>query len=355
VRSLRAAAIEARDGAVVLVDAGEYRGEGACAVWTQKNLVIRANGGRVVLAADGASAEDKGTFVFRGGDASIEGIDFIGARSRDRNGAGIRLDTGARLAVARCRFEDNENGILTANDAASELTVVDSEFVLNGAGDGLSHNLYVGAIGRLKVLGCYLGRARVGHLLKSRARESTIMYSRLTGEDGTSSYELEFPSGGRAVVVGCLIQQGPKSDNSTIVSYGAEGSRWPHDELQMSFCTLINDRTRGGTFFRVPQGSIRAELLDNLLVGGGEIEVRAAGASIRNIRATTDDFADPGRFDYRLRRTSRLVGSAGAFGDLDAARPRPEREYVHPAKTVKLERYTSITPLSPGAFQRLAA
>jgi hypothetical protein len=339
---------------VVLVDAGEYRGEDACAVWTQKDLVIRASGGPVVLRADGASAEDKGTFVFRGGNASIEGIDFYGARSRDRNGAGVRLDTGARLAVSRCRFEDNENGILTANDAASELTVVDSHFVLNGAGDGLSHNLYVGAIGVLKVVGCYFGRSRIGHLLKSRARDNSVLYSRLTGEDETSSYELEFPSGGRARVVGCLIEQGPKSENSTIVSYGTEDSRWQSNELQMSFCTLVNDRPRGGTFVRVPSASVRTQFLDNLLVGSGELDVRATGAAIRIVRATTGDFADPGRFDYRLRRTSRLVGSAGVFRDGDLGRSRPEREYVHPARSRPLTGYTPITPLSPGAFQSLA-
>ena len=61
--------------------------------------------------------------------------EHFGARVRGRNGAGIRLEKG-RLEVARCHFEDNENGILTSNDPNVELSVDRSSFVDNGAGDG---------------------------------------------------------------------------------------------------------------------------------------------------------------------------------------------------------------------------
>lgn len=352
-KTLREAAAIARDGDWVLVDPGEYRGD--VAVWPQSGLIVRGNSGRVLLVANGASAEDKGTFVFRGGDALVENINFTGARSRDRNGAGIRLDAGSRLTVSRCRFEDNENGILTANDASSELHVSDSVFTRNGAGDGLSHNLYVGSIGKLTVTGCYLSRANVGHLLKTRARESVIAYSRLSGEDGTSSYELEFPSGGRAVAIGCLIQQGANSENSAIVSYGSEGYRWQQNELLISFCTIVNDRVRGGAFVRVPAGAARVEIVDNLLVGNGETDVRAGVSTFRNSEAKSSDFADPTRFDYHLRRSSKHIGAAGLAGSFGEGRLRPEREYVHPASSVALERYAALTAISPGAFQRIAA
>jgi len=149
IKSLRDAAMRALDGDQVLVDPGEYRGD--VAVWTQRGLSIRAAGGKVVLVANGASAEGKGIFVFRGGDALVENLAFTGARSPDRNGAGIRLDVGGRLTVRRFRFEDNENGILTSNDPSSELHLTDSEFLNNGAGDGQSHNVYVGLIAQLTV------------------------------------------------------------------------------------------------------------------------------------------------------------------------------------------------------------
>lgn len=351
VKSLREASVVAQDGDQILVDPGEYRGD--TAVWTQRSIFIRGNGDRPVLTAAGASAEGKGIFVFRGGEALVENMSFTGAKSPHSNGAGIRLDVGGRLAVRGCHFQDNENGILTSNDPASELHITDSEFIQNGAGDGQSHNLYVGLIGKLTVTGCYFARARVGHLLKSRARDSVIMYSRLTGEDGTSSYELEFPSGGRAVVLGCLIQQGPRSENSTILSYGAEGHGWERNELLVSFSTIVNDRASGGTFVRLAPGAARAELVDNLLVGPGRMDLGPAAATVRNLEAKASDFSDVARYDYRLRKSSRLLGAAGMAGVLEHNRVRPEREYLHPASSVALEPYAPMTALSPGAFQRI--
>jgi hypothetical protein len=351
IRTLREAAHLARDGDTVLVDAAEYRGDAA--VWPQSSLLIRGEGGRANLHADGVSAEGKALFVVRGVDVRILNFSFAGARVRDRNGAGIRLERGARLTVENCRFDDNENGILTANDAAGELHVVDSAFTNNGAGDGQSHNLYVGAIGKLTVVGSYFARARVGHLLKTRARESIIAYSRLSSEDGTSSYELEFPAGGHGQVIGCVIQQGPRSENSTIVSFGTEGYRWDRNELDISFCTIVNDSAARGTFVRVAGGPASLAMMDNLLVGRGTMDMGVATARARNAEAVSSDFSDAARLDFRLRLSSKHVGAAGMAGEVGRDRELPTREYLHPAGSHPLDRFSNLTPVSPGAFQRL--
>ena len=65
-----------------------------------------------MLSAKGQIAEGKAIWVIRDGDFAIENVAFEGARAPARNGAGIRFERG-RLAVRRCRFTDNENGILT--------------------------------------------------------------------------------------------------------------------------------------------------------------------------------------------------------------------------------------------------
>jgi hypothetical protein len=348
--SLAEAARIASDGDTVEVESGDYRRD--TAIWTQRDLVIRGIGSAPRLIADGASAEGKATFIMRGDRVRIENMAFQGSRVRDRNGAGIRLERG-RLSIAGCRFEDNENGVLTGNNQGIELTVDGCTFIDNGAGDGQSHNLYAGAIGRLTVIGSYFARARVGHLLKSRARESLISYCRLSGEDGTSSYELEFPSGGRARVVGCLIQQGRATRNATIVSFGAEGYRWDVNELSLGFCTLVNDRPGGATFLYVAPGSASVQVVDNLLVGAGRLDIRTDRATVSNTIASPADFADAAGMNYRLRRSSRLVGAAGTAGALGPERMRPAREYVHPASSAALGPLAGLTPLSPGAFQRI--
>ena len=153
---------------------------------------MRAKNGRARLIAQGASAESKGIWVVRGGKVTVEGFDFVGAAVPDRNGAGIRFEKG-NLRVENCRFLENENGILTGGDVDSTLEILSSEFGNNGSGDGQSHNLYVGAIGTLKVTGSYFHHAKVGHLLKSRAAKNLIFYNRLTDETGgTASYERTF-------------------------------------------------------------------------------------------------------------------------------------------------------------------
>ena len=202
--------------------AGDYPGD--VAVWEQEVLRIRAVGGRARLLASGASAEGKGIWVIRDGDFTVEGFDFVGARVEAGNGAGIRFERG-RLTVRDSKFLDNQMGLLTNNDPSSELVVERCEFAGPKDGTHWYHNLYVGLIGKVTVTASWSHNARAGHLLKSRARESHILYNRLTDEAGTASYELEFANGGVARVVGNLIEQTATTQNQAIVSYGAEGYR----------------------------------------------------------------------------------------------------------------------------------
>ena len=73
---------------------------------------------------------------------------------------------------------------------------------------------------------------------------------------------------------------------------------------------------------------------------------------IRGTRTRADDFAEPSKFDYRLRKSSKLLGTAGVAGTFNNE-IRPTSEYRHVAGSVDLG-LTELTPLSPGAFQRLA-
>jgi hypothetical protein len=156
------------------------------------------------------------------------------------------------------------------------------------------------------------------------------------------------------MLLGNLIQQGPSSENQTLVSYGAEGYKWPENTLTLAFNTLVNDRTKGGIFVRVAKGAGRVVMLNNLMVGAGSIMIDAPIESRGNREAGRRDFADPGVFDYRLRAGSPLVGQAGFRGGIGSDIPMPLREYVHEASSCPIEGITSLTPLSPGAFQRLA-
>jgi hypothetical protein len=327
-RTVAAAAAAARDGDTIEIDPGDYRAD--VAVWRQSGLTIRGMGPRVRLIASGASAEQKAIWVLRGGRITVEGIDFIGARVADNNGAGIRFETG-HLVVRRCLFFDNQAGILASPRADSVLEVEASEFGHNGAGDGRSHHVYVNQIRLLKVTGSWFHHANQGHLIKSRAARSLIAYNRLTDESGgRASYELEFPNGGLADVIGNLVQQGAQTANPVMVSFGAEGYRWPVNHLRMGHNTLVNERPHGASFVRAAPDAELVLLLDNLLAGPGALDLPAGAVLQRNHRVDGSAFADAARADYRLVPAARSLLGALPVAEIDQDL-LPLQEYWHPA------------------------
>lgn len=358
IHTLREASKRAQPGDIIEVDAGLYVGD--TAVWTQSNLTLRAVGGRVTLRAGGEAAEGKGIWVVRAQNMHVEGFDFEGAAVASRNGAGIRLESGS-MRIRDCKFVDNEMGILTNNDPgeapSTVLEIENSEFAHNGRPDGHNHQLYAGRIARLSVTGSYFHHGRVGHLLKSRAAENHIYYNRLTDEvGGTASYELEFPEGGLAWVIGNVIAQSATTQNPHLIAFGAEGLRGPRHELYLVNNTLVDHRPRGGVFLRQPPGVQVLKAVNNLLVGNkAPLAAPQDGLVYNNFSVGWEELAAPEAGDYRLHPRSALWGKAvdpgrmastnASGGTVDLA---SRREYVHPHSVSAQGKPAT----SPGAFQR---
>lgn len=320
------AAAAAKDGDVVEIDTGEYRGD--VAVWTQNDLTMRGVGGRAHLNANGIHAQGKGTWVVKGSNTTIENIEFSGAAVPDHNGAAIRQE-GRNLAVRNCFFHDNENGILTDDDLQSEILIEYSEFARNGRGDGYTHNMYISRVGRFTLRYSNSHHAKIGHNVKSRAQENHILYNRIMDEQtGTSSYAIDLPNGGLAYVIGNLIQQGPQTDNSTIVSYGAEGLSHPQNELYLVNNTVVNDRNEG-IFVSVNPGVSIAKLINNLFVGPGTL-LNGAGEQITNLTTSSPRFVNKDLFDYRLTNASPAINAGSSPGLANGVDLTPVYHYTHP-------------------------
>ncbi|WP_295509887.1 hypothetical protein [Accumulibacter sp.] len=350
IRSIQDAAKIAHDGDTIEIRPGEYRQQAV--VWTQGRLTIRGSGKRPVLIADGASAEGKALWVVRDAEMLIENVEFRGARVPDGNGAGIRFEKG-HLRVVRCGFFDNEMGILTSNFADAVLEVEDSEFgeAPKHAGS-LHHLLYAGSIERLSVRGSRFQQGYLGHLIKSRARESVILYNLLVdGPRGRASYELEFPNGGLAWVIGNVIGQSDQTDNPDVVSYGAEGQRWPDNALYLAHNTLF-DPHPGGRFLHVwadklPPGT-EVWALNNLLVGHGVFAPQAPGRYDGNEVINRAMLADGDGPLFRLPNNSPLWGKAASPGSVRGKSLTPNAQFTLPAGTRPLP---AGRPLSAGALQ----
>jgi hypothetical protein len=262
------AAAAAVSGDFVEIDPGIYAD---CAVWRASRLVIEATAPGVVLT--GKICQEMGIFVIGGNDITIRGITFAGANSIWHNAAGIR-GAGRNLTVEHSRFFDNENGILAGGPPTSVLRITDSEFAGNGSClSSCAHGVYAGGpIFLLDIERCIFRNTRVAHHIKSRARNTMIVNSRIEdGPDGTSSYLIEAPNGGNLLVQGNVLEKGPLSSNPrAAISIGVEGVTNPTVRLTIRDNVFRSDLP-GRTVFVRNSSATPVVLEDNAISGDVEV------------------------------------------------------------------------------------
>jgi hypothetical protein len=293
----------ARRGDTVLIDARGSRGyRGDVCAWSTDRLTIEGVHGQAHIDAAGANSEGKAIWVIAGNDTTIKNVALSGARVPDDNGAGIRQE-GAGLTIEHCRFDHNQEGILAADNPASDIVIDASVFADNGAGDGYSHNIYINHVRSFTLRHSYSTDANVGHLVKSRALRNYILYDRLTGEQGTDSYELDLPNGGLSYVIGTVLEQGTHTQNPNLLAYGEEGELNPDSHLYAVNDTFVNGLRRGAAML-IGDG-VAPVLAENDLSTGSPVFVGQAGALLRHNCVTADPrFVNPARYDYTLRASS---------------------------------------------------
>ena len=339
----------AAEGDVIEIDAaGSYAGD-VCQI-AKSGLTLRGVKGRPKIDAAGQSSGGKATWVISGNDTTVENVEFSGATVADANGAGIRQE-GANLTVRGCYFHDNQDGILAGDNAASQILIEGSEFDHNGAGDGYSHNLYINHVGKLTFQYNWSHRAVEGHLLKSRAAETYVLYNRLTGEaDGTESYEIDVPNGGKTYVIGNIVEQGPNTGNPTLLAYQEEGTNAanPSDELFVASNTFVNDRGNG-TFVAVGASvTTKVHLVNNVFFGGGTVCTQPGAVESASYTGTSPGFADVAHYDYRLVAGSPCVDGGVGAGQGDGFSLVPSRQYLHPTSS---EARGAVGVIDIGAYE----
>jgi len=340
-----AAAAVARDGDVVEIDAGTYSGD--VAVWRANRLTLRGVGaGYAHLRADGNDAEGKAIWVIKGDRVKVENIEFSGARVRDGNGAGIRQE-GTDLTVRNCYFHENQMGLLAGDNPRSKIIIEYSVFENSDSDTALGHNIYVNTVKRFILRYSYSHGATHGHDVKSRAKRTDLLYNRLADEsDGRSSYVVDLPNAGKATLIGNVIQQGPRAENRTVVSYGEEGYVHRANQLYLSHNTVVNDAAPG-TFVRVAGDPSTVRLVNNLFVGPGSLGDDPSWSMDGNlVRSSDPGFTDAGSGDYMLRAGSVAI-DAGV--QVTPARLLPRFEYVPIAGRIR--RVISGKP-DVGAYER---
>jgi hypothetical protein len=332
-------------GATIQIDAaGNYDGD-VCG-WTTNDLTIVGENGRPRIDAAGKSFRGRATWMISGNNTTIENIEFTGAKGPNQNGAAI-WQIGANLTIQKCYIHGNEDGILAGDNPTSHIVIENTEFAENGSGDGYSHNIYIN-IARFTLRFSYSHDATSGHLVKSRALESFILYNRLTGESGTSSLELDLPNGGLSYVIGNVIQQGPFTENSTIVAYGEEGLTNPDSTLYFVNNTVVNNRSNG-FFIKIGAGADPAVVQNNIFSGKGLLIDQPNARLSHNLNSGAH-FVNPGESDYHLQLGSPARNLGANPGTVNGYSLAPTFQYVHP--TCFETRGMTGPVIDAGAFQR---
>lgn len=332
-------------GDTIQIDAsGTYSGD-ACG-WATDNLTLVGVKGRPKIDAAGPIAEGRGIWIISGKNTTIENIEFSGAAGPDHNGAAI-WQKGTNLNVRKCYIHDNEDGILAGDNPSSQIVIENTEFAGNGYRDGQSHNIYINHIARFTLRFSYSHDAHSGHLVKSRAQENLILYNRLTGESGASSYELDLPNGGLSYVIGNIIQQGPISENLNIVGYGEEGATNGNNNLYFVNNTVVNDRS-SGAFIKTGNDVAPVVVINNIFYGEGLI-IDQPNARLSHNLATSVLFVDASTYDYHLQSGSRARDFGTNPGMENGHSLSPTYQYVH--STCFEARRMTGRAIDAGAFE----
>lgn len=307
----------AKDGDTIEVTAATYSGD-VCTI-KQNNLTIRGVNGRPKIDAAGKNAADKGTWVIDGNNTTVDNFEMYGSTVMDGNGAAFRVE-GSGFTLRNSFIHDNQNGILSNSSATSDILIEYTEFGYNGAGDGQTHNLYIGHSKSLTFRYNFSHDANVGHNLKSRASTNLIAYNRfsstppgITGStpSGQPSYEIDIPNGGTSYVIGNVIEQPYSNQNQNILAYAEEGLTNPASDLYIINNTFLNDASDGTFMFISGNSKTPAIVQNNIFAGIGTLTNNPSAIMKTNYRSVAPGFVDRANWDLHPT-TSTLVINAGS-------------------------------------------
>lgn len=215
----------------ILIAPGTYR---ECAVQEAGRIAfVAAKPGSVTFR--GGICEDKATLVLRGRSARVEGIVFENLRVPDANGAGIRIEKGD-LVVSESLFRNSENGILSANDPSSTISIDRSTFSRLGRCDRdlpCAHSIYIGNYGALSIRRSRFEKGTGGHYVKSRASRIELVDSSFDDTAGrTTNYMVDLSGGATGTIARNTFVQGKDKENySALIMVAAEGMANSSDGL----------------------------------------------------------------------------------------------------------------------------
>ncbi len=345
---------KAQDGDTIELLPGEY--VGTPLVIENRRLLIKGVGSRPLIKARGLESA-KALWLVRGGDVTVENIEFRGARSVEGEGAGLRLE-GGKLHLRKVALYNNEYGLFAQANDKAEVLIEDCEFGLAPrVVGGLHHLLNVGRIAKLQVSGSRFQQGFEGQMIKTRARENLITYNFIhDGMRGGASYEIEIAAGGLATVLGNVIGQGADTQNPVMLAYGTDKQGWDQNRLVVAHNTFIHYGWLPAWFVRVISKNLPADTevvaVNNLLVGNGLLWPFLGGGKVHaegNRHVSRHLLRDSDTYAFELEPNSIWRGSAIDPGSVDGLDLTPRGEFEWPSGVLPIKKPSQWVP---GAYQR---
>jgi hypothetical protein len=304
----------------------------------------------------------KGIWTFTGGSGgtTVDNIEFKNAANPTANGCGVRIDGGTpgAFTIKNSYFHDCQMEILAAPQTLliSNCELYHSthtEIGCEAAPTCYEHCIYVntGYTESFTIQYSYVHQADTGNEVKSRAQNTYILYNRLADEDAIPSYTIDIPDGGRSYIIGNVVEQGPNSSNSNIISYAAESAGNGNLDLYVVNNTIVNDKSTG-TFINVRAGTT-AKVYNNIFYGSGNLMAGGSFTTASNIQTTSAGFLSPGppSYDYHLtpNTPSTILGAGTAPGSsVTGYLLTPTFQYVYDEQSASR---SPIGSLDLGAFE----
>ncbi len=246
------------DGGIIRIGPGTYREGGTL---TKSNVLILADPDSMF---DGAVAGGKATFVIRGDNTTIEGMNCKNVRVRDNNGACIRHEA-ATITLRGVTFADSQQGILAGGNS-KKVVIEDSNFLRLGK-NGRAHGVYINGGELIIRRSIFRGSKDQAHAIKHRGHKFLLEDSLVASDQADDSRLIDLPAGGDAVVRNNLLIEGPNSVNWSLFSFGVEGVKHEINALLIESNTIIGDRPGGAEFIQAGDGVPRPIVTRNVVIG----------------------------------------------------------------------------------------
>jgi hypothetical protein len=239
------------DDYVISVAPGTYTNDSP-QVTRPMTIQAAVPGSAVILNAPAPLANEKG-IILTFANLTVDGLTLEGANianSLGGNAAGIRAEMGSQnytLTVQNTTFIGNQTGVLTDASFPLNVVLINDIFMNNGNPNppepgGTTHGIYIGSnLQSLNAMGNEFCGTNVGHDIKSRAAvniiENNTIYNGAADLNqpscnvGSSSFALDLPNGGAALVVGNTMIKGTAAATPILFAYGEEGLLDPTNSI----------------------------------------------------------------------------------------------------------------------------